>query len=162
MESVIVWSLVWVVLIIGLVGTIVPGLPGTGLIFLGILGHAWYFGFEEIGVTALVVLGVVALLSFVFDVLSTAYGAKHFGSTKAGMFGAILGGLLGAIVLNFPGLMLGIFLGAVASELVFAKKNMEQSLRAGTGSVIGFLGGTVLKFLLGIVMIGYFIFQIFF
>lgn len=162
MDGTLVTALVWIVIVIGLIGTILPGLPGVGLIFLGILGHAWYFGFDEIGITTLVILGVVALLSFIFDILSGAFGAKYFGSTRAGVIGSIIGAIIGGIIFQLFGLLAGVFLGAVVGELVFAKKDMHESFRAGMGSVIGFLGGTVLKLILGVILIVTFIVKVYF
>lgn len=145
--------LVAALLLIGLIGTIVPVLPGTGLVFLGILAYALYFGIETVGLVTLIILGIAAALSFLFDYLGSAYGAKRYGSTAWGVAGAILGGIVGMIILNIIGLILGIFSGAALAELLFARRDMGQSLRIGWGSVVGFLGGTILKFLLGLVMI---------
>lgn len=160
MESIIVSVIVWTVIIVGLAGTIVPALPGVGLIFAGILVHALYFGIEEIGVATLVALGVVSLLSTIFDFLASAYGASRFGSTRWGIGGSVVGGIAGLMALNIPGLILGVFLGAAAGEMLFARKDLHQSLRAGWGSVLGFLGGTVLKLVLGIVMVIVFLWRL--
>lgn len=162
MESIIISLIVWVIVLVGLIGTVVPVLPGVGLIFAGILLYALYFGIEEIGLVTLSLLGVVALLSILFDFLASAYGAARFGSTRWGISGSILGGIVGAILLNIPGLVLGVFLGAAAGEVLFAKKDLHQSFRAGWGSVLGFLGGTVLKLILGIVMIVIFLAKAYF
>lgn len=140
-------------ILVGLVGIVIPVLPGTGLIFSGILLYALYFGIDTVGVVTLVVLGIAAILSIAFDYLASVYGAKKYGASKWGSLGAVLGGLFGFIILNFPGLIFGIFVGAVAGELLVAKKDMEVSLRAGTGALLGFLGGTVLKLILGLAMI---------
>jgi uncharacterized protein YqgC (DUF456 family) len=162
MEPVIVSTVVWLVLLFGLAGTMLPILPGVGLIFAGIALYALYFGIDEIGMVTLIILGGVAVFSLVLDHFASIYGAVRFGSTKWGVIGSIVGGLFGVIVLNIPGLVLGIFFGAVAGELVFAKKDLHQSLRVGWGSVLGFLGGTVLKFILGVAMVVTFIVKVYF
>lgn len=162
MEPIIISIVVWVLILVGLLGTIVPVLPGTGLIFGGILLHALYFGVEEIGFTTLLILGIAALLSLAFDMAASAYGAAHFGATRFGVIGAVVGGVIGGVVLNLPGLLIGVFLGSVGGELFMAKKDMNQSLRAGWGSLLGFLGGTVIKFILGLIMIAVFVAKIFF
>ena len=160
MESLLISSFVWILILIGLIGVVVPVLPGIGLIFSGIFLYAWYFGFGEIGIMTLVVLGIITLLSMVVDYLASAYGAARFGSSKWGIAGAVIGGLLGFLILNLPGLLLGLFFGAVAGELFFAKKDTEASLRAGWGSLLGFFGGTVLKLVLAVAMIATFMIQI--
>jgi uncharacterized protein YqgC (DUF456 family) len=160
MEPIIVSVIVWAIILVGLVGTVVPVLPGVGLIFGGILLHALYFGIDEVGMTTLIALGVVAVLSVAFDFLASAYGASRFGSTKWGVWGSVVGGILGIILLNLPGLILGVFLGAVAGEMIFAKRDMHQSLRVGWGSVLGFFAGSILKFILGLLMIIVFLVKI--
>lgn len=153
MEALLISSLAWILIVVGLIGVVAPVLPGIGLIFSGIFLYAWYFGFGEIGITTLVVLGIIALLSMAVDYLASAYGAARFGSSKWGIAGSVVGGLFGFLILSLPGLLLGLFFGAVAGELFFAKKDTEASFRAGWGSVLGFLGGTVLKLILAIAMI---------
>ena len=162
MEQLLISIVVWVIILAGLIGTIVPVLPGVGLIFAGILVHVLYFGAEEIGIVTLVTLGAVAALSTLFDYLASAYGAARLGSTKFGVVGSVIGGIVGVMFLNVPGLVLGIFLGAIAGEMLFAGKSMHQSLRAGLGSVLGFLGGTILKLILGLAMIATFLVKVYF
>lgn len=156
MEPFIITAVVWAIILVGLLGTVLPALPGVGLIFFGILLHAIFFGFEDIGIVTLVALGLVALFSMLFDFLASAYGASRFGSTRWGVAGSIVGGAVGLVIFTIPGLILGVFLGAATAEMIFARKDARQSFRAGLGSVLGFLGGTVLKLILGLAMIGIF------
>lgn len=147
-------------ILVGLVGTVMPVLPGAGLIFSGILLYALYFGIETVGMVTLIVLGLAALFSVALDYLAAAYGAKKYGASRWGSLGAVLGGFLGFLILNFPGLIIGIFAGAVMGEALVAKKDMQLSLRAGVGSIVGFLGGTVLQLILGLAMIITFLVEI--
>lgn len=156
MDSIIVTAIVWAIVLVGLLGTVLPALPGVGLIFFGILLHALFFGFGGIGIVTFISLALVALFSIVFDFLASAYGASRFGSTRWGVAGSVVGGIVGLMMFNVPGLVLGVFSGAAAAEMLFARKGLHQSLRAGWGSILGFLGGTVLKLILGLVMIGIF------
>lgn len=152
--------LVWVLIFLGLAGTILPGLPGTGLVFGGILLYALYFGVETVGMTTLILFGIVTLLSFAFDLLGSMYGAKRFGASRYGITGSILGGLLGLLVLSLPGLFLGVFAGAVAGEFFWGKKAIEEALKAGAGSMLGFFAGAVLKLCLSVIMVLVFIAKI--
>ena len=154
--------MVWLLIFVGLVGTIVPILPGMVLVFGGILLYALYFGVETVGLTTLTLLGVALALSFVIDILASLYGAKRFGATRYGIWGSTLGGLLGLLLLSLPGLFVGIFLGAVLGEYFWGKKKLEEALHAGIGSILGFLGGTVLKFLLAIAMVIVFVVKVWF
>lgn len=153
---------VWLLIFVGLLGTIIPILPGVVLVFGGILLYALYFGVETVGMTTLILLGVATALSFVIDLLASLYGAARFGATRFGILGSTVGGLLGLVFLSLPGLFLGVFLGAVAGEYFWGKKKPEEALRAGIGSILGFLGGTVLKFFLAIVMVITFIIKVWF
>lgn len=153
---------VWLLIFVGLLGTIVPILPGTVLVFGGILLYALYFGVETVGMTTLTLLGVAVALSFVIDLLASLYGAKRFGATRYGMWGSTLGGLLGLLLLSLPGLFFGLFLGAVLGEYFWGKKKLEEALHAGIGSILGFLGGTALKFLLALTMVVVFVVKVWF
>ena len=162
MEPIVITSIVWILILVGLVGTIVPVLPGTGLVFGGILLHAFYFGIDTVGLTTLVLFGVATALSFVVDLLASLYGAKRFGASRSGMTGAVIGGILGLLVFTLPGLLLGVFVGAVCGEYFLAKKKGEEALKSGIGSVLGFLGGTLLKFVLSLIMVVVFVVKIWF
>lgn len=162
MEPALIVFVAWTLIIIGLAGTIIPGLPGVGLVFGGILLYALYFGVESVGMTTLIFLGAATALSFVLDLLASLYGAARFGATRSGIIGSVVGGVVGFFVLSLPGLFLGMFLGAVAGEYFLAKKNKEEALKVGLGSVLGFLAGTLLKLLLGLVLVFVFAAKIWF
>lgn len=154
--------LVWVLIVTGLVGTVVPVLPGTGLVFGGILLYALSFGIETVGLTTLVLFGIFTVLSFVLDLLASLYGAKRFGASRIGIIGSVLGGVIGFILLNLPGLLFGVFVGAVFGEYFLAKKNIDEALKAGAGSILGFFGGVVLKLILALAMTLIFMFKTWF
>ncbi len=144
---------VWLLIFTGLVGTIVPMLPGVGLVFFGILLHALYFGVETVGMTTLILLGIVTALSFVFDLLASLYGAARFGASRRGVVSSVVGGVVGFVVFNIPGLFLGLFIGAIVGELFLAQKSFSQAFTVGMGSVLGFLGGAIIKLLLALIMV---------
>jgi len=153
MEMILVWTGTIILFLIGLVGTIIPALPGNPIIFAGAFLYAFFTDFQNVEISTLVILGIIAILAQLFDYLAGAYGAKKMGSTKAGIWGSIIGGILGIIGGNAIGLVVGIFFGAMISEMLFSNKNASHSLKIGFGSVLGFLGGTIAKFILGIVMV---------
>jgi len=141
----------------GLVGTVVPALPGTALIFGGALLYAWGTHFAMVGAATLWLLGGITLATIVLDYVASAYGARRAGSTAAGVWGSVIGALLGLAVFNLPGLVLGTFLGAALAEVVFAGASGRAAVRSGVGAVLGFLGGTVMKLIAAVVMIGIFL-----
>ena len=162
MESMAILVIVWVLIFVGLAGTILPGLPGTGLVFGGILLYALYFGVETIGMTTLILLGAVTLFSLAIDLLASLYGASRFGATRPGIIGSAIGGIVGLFLLSLPGLFIGVFVGAVVGEYLWAKKPFAQALKAGVGSALGFLAGSVIKCFLSLVMVIVFIIKIWF
>jgi uncharacterized protein YqgC (DUF456 family) len=154
--QIILWVVVIALFLIGLVGTILPALPGTPLIFAGTLVYGIWTGFEEVTFPVLAVLGGIAIGAVLLEYAAEAYGAKRFGATKYGIWGAIIGGIVGFVALSIPGLLVGLFLGAVIPEMLLSGRSLNGALRIGWGSLLGFLGGTLMKFVLGLVMIGIF------
>ncbi len=152
--------IVSLLILVGFIGIIVPVLPGAGLMYLGILLYAGYFGWDTVGFPVLIILAVLALLTIAMDYITAASGAKKYGGSKYAAWGSALGGFLGFFVLNLPGLLIGLFAGAVVGEMLYAKKDWETSLEAGKGAVIGFLVGTLAKILVGVSMIGLFLWKV--
>ncbi len=146
-----------VLMIVGLAGTIIPALPGTLIIFAGAMVYALGTDFARVGVDTIWILGIITAATIILDYVASAYGAKKFGSTKYGIWGSVIGGIVGMLLLNVIGLILGIFCGAVFAEMYYAGKSKEHALRIGWGSILGFLGGTIIKVILGVVMIGIFL-----
>ncbi len=148
-------------MVIGLAGTILPVLPGTILIFLGALLFVLFFGFEKVSVGIIIAIGVIVLLSILFDFLAGSIGARKFGASKAGVIGAILGAIVGLFVGNIFGLILGPLIGAVLGEVILGK-NLKVAGKAGVGTLVGFLGGAIMKFVFGLLMILLFVFALMF
>jgi len=139
-------------LALGVVGLIAPALPGPPLIYLGILTLAWADGFRRLDPLELTFLGLVAVFVTVLDVLAGIYGTKWFGGTRWGMFGASVGLLLG-LPFGLAGLLIGPFAGVLVFEY-WKSPDLRAAIRAGTGSVLGFLVGTSMKVALSIGMMG--------
>lgn len=152
----ILWIVVIALFLIGLAGTILPTLPGNLLIFGGALVYGIFTGFGEVTFWVLAALGAISIGAQVLDYAAEAYGAKRFGATKYGIWGAIIGGIVGFITFNIGGLIVGIFLGAVILEIIVVGRGLKGALKIGWGSLLGFFGGTLMKFILGLVSIGIF------
>ena len=130
------WLVLAVVLVcIGVAGSVLPALPGVPLVFAGLLLAAWAEDFERVSWIALVVLGLLTIISFVIDFAATALGAKRVGATKLAVLGALIGTFVG-IFLGLPGLILGPFVGAIAGEML-SHGRMQQAARAGFATWIG-------------------------
>ena len=151
MEQMIGLSLALLVMLLGLIGSIVPGLPGTPLVFLAAFGHRLYFGAASASNLVLGILGGLMILSLILDFTATALGAKKFGATWRGAVGALVGGLIG-LFFALPGIILGPFLGAMLFEML-GDKEFKAAARAGLGAMFGLLLGVIGKFSLAVVMI---------
>lgn len=135
----------------GLAGLILPLLPGAPLIFAGLLMASWSDDFEYVGTISLVVLGLLALLTYAVDLAASAFGARRFGASPRAAIGAGLGAFLG-LFFGLPGVLIGPFAGAVAGELSNRRK-LDDAGRAGLGATLGLVIGAGLKLALGFTMI---------
>jgi len=149
------WFLAAALVVTGLIGLVLPAIPGAPLIFFGLLLAAWTEDFVYVGLWTIVVLAVLALLTYGIDLWATIFGAKKFGASKYAVIGAVLGSIVG-IFLGFPGVIFGPFIGAVVGELS-AQKNLRQATRAGIGATIGLVLGAALKLAMAFAMIGFFL-----
>jgi uncharacterized protein YqgC (DUF456 family) len=153
-----VYVLVGLLLIVGLVGSVVPALPGTILILAAAAIHALATGFDPIGPGRLVLLAFLTLVAYALDYLAGALGVKRFGGSGWAVAGAVVGALVG-LFLGLPGLILGPLVGALAAEYAYTRQ-LNTSARAALGTVVGLLVGAVAKVGLGLAMIGLFLFWV--
>ena len=141
-------------MLLGIIGCLVPVLPGPPLSYLGlILLH--FTRFADISSTILIVLAIVAVVATILDYIVPVWGTKKFGGTKYGTRGATVGLIIG-LFLGPPGIILGPFIGAVVGELIF-KDDMKYAIKAGFGSLLGFLTGIGLKLAASFVITFYFV-----
>jgi uncharacterized protein YqgC (DUF456 family) len=133
---------------------LLPGLPGTPLVFVGLLLAAWSDDFQTVGVGTVVLLAALTLLAFAVDFISSSLGARRAGASREAVIGAALGALVG-IFFGFAGIVFGPFAGAVIGEFL-ARRSLEQAGRAGVGAWIGFILGTGVKLVLAFTMVGIF------
>jgi uncharacterized protein len=148
------WLLAAFMVLVGVLGSVLPGLPGVPLVYGGLLMAAWADDFQRVGWIVLALLGLMTLASFAIDFVATSLGAKRVGATKLAIVGAMLGTLAG-LFLGLPGLILGPFLGAVAGELV-SHGRLEQAGRVGLATWVGLVFGTLAKIALVFTMLGVF------
>ena len=138
----------FVCLLTGIVGSIVPGLPGPPISWLGLL-LAGFTPWVETSPTLLIVTGAVAVVITVLDYIVPSLATKRFGGSKYGIWGCNIGLVLSIVGLPFgPTGLIGIvfwpFVGALVGEYI-KQQDSKKSLRAAFGAFIGFLTGTFLK-----------------
>jgi len=129
-------------MLIGIIGCIVPGLPGVPVAYIGLwiaqatdkIDFSWQF---------LLIWGIVTVVVSILDYIVPAWGTKKYGGTKYGVWGSTIGVIVG-LFFGAVGVIIGPLVGAVLGELISGKQ-FNEALRAGWGSFIGILAGTVLK-----------------
>src|ERR687892_2708836 len=161
-------ALTIVLMVVGLVGSILPGLPGVTLIFLSALLYATLTDFRSVGAAILVVLFIFAAIAFVADFVATSYGARRFGASNWGTLGGAIGGIAGALVgLLFLGIgsLFGLILGTIAGVFLgeYLKRmrqgqqgpgstgsDWRRASHAAGGVLVGYLASAVIQGLLGL------------
>lgn len=144
-------------MLVGLAGCILPMLPGPPLVWLGML-LLHFTDRVDFTVTELVVSALVVIATVVLDYITPMIGTKKFGGGKYGNWGCMIGTVVGLFFMPL-GLILGPFIGAVIGELI-AGKPMRAALKAGFGSFVGFLFGTLIKLAVCIYFIVRFIMEV--
>jgi len=155
LTAIALWMLAAVLVGVGLVGTVLPALPGALLVLGGLVSAAGADGFERVGWPSLALMGVLAALSYGVDFAAGALGAKKLGGSTWGVVGAAVGTLIG-LFFGIAGLIFGPFLGAVAGEYA-KRRQLGQAGRAGAGAWIGMVVGTAAKIAFVVAMIGVFV-----
>jgi uncharacterized protein YqgC (DUF456 family) len=130
----LVWTLTVACVVLGLAGTVLPVLPGPGLIASAVLAHKLLLP-EILSWWTVAFCLALALAALLLDWAGGAIGAKWFGSTKWGVLGAVIGGIIG-LGFGLPGLLLGPLLGVLLGELLFAGKTFWQSGKITVGVAV--------------------------
>jgi uncharacterized protein YqgC (DUF456 family) len=151
----ILFFVAFVLVVVGLIGTLLPAIPGAPLIFLGLVVAAWAEGFRFVGAGTLTVIGLMALCAYGVDLVSGALGAKRFGASRLAVLGAAIGALVG-LLFGIPGLILGPFVGGAAAEL-YARRDLRQAGRAGLGTWLGLVIGGATKIAISFSMLAVFL-----
>lgn len=156
---ILLWLAVVALVAIGLAGAVLPALPGVPLVFAGLWLGAWIDDYSRVGVSTLVVLGVLVVIAVLIDFLASALGAQRVGASRQAIWGSVLGSMVG-LFFGLPGIILGPFVGAVVGELS-ARSGVSQAANVGLATWLGLLFGTIAKLALSLAMLGIFLFAYF-
>ncbi|HUE89702.1 MAG TPA: DUF456 family protein [Vicinamibacterales bacterium] len=156
----LLWLLGVTLVVVGFAGIIFPALPGTVLIFAGLLIAAGADGFTRVGLWPLMLIGVLGVISYAVDFVAAALGARGAGASRRAVVGAALGTLLG-LPFGLPGVVFGPLAGALAGEWS-AHRDWRRAGRVGMAAWIGFLIGTAVKIALAFSMVAIFLLAVFF
>jgi uncharacterized protein YqgC (DUF456 family) len=169
-------ALTLVLMFAGLLGSVLPGLPGVTLIFLSALVYAIITDFRTVGVAILVVLFIFAAIALLADFVATSYGARRFGASNWGTVGGAVGGIAGALIgLLFLGIgsLFGLILGTIAGVFIGeylrrerqgdqqetepTQADWRRASRAAGGVLVGYLTAAVIQGLLGLASVVIFV-----
>lgn len=146
------WFVTIVLMAAGLIGTVLPIVPGTTIILGGAILHRVMVGAESgLGWFTLAILVLLALASYALDFASGYIGAKRFGASRWGVAGAVIGGVAGLFT-GFVTLLVLPIVGAIIGELI-AGKRLIAAGKAGWGTLLGNLAGIVGKLAIGLAMV---------
>jgi len=153
--QVVLYLIAGALILIGLIGVVLPALPGLPLMFAGMLVAAWADHFQRVPIWVIVILGLMSLAALLIDFLATSLGAKRYGAGKLAIVGAMLGTLAG-LFFGIPGLLVGPFVGAMIGELMHGKQ-LAQASKVGMATWLGLIFGTGLKVAVAIAMLAIFV-----
>lgn len=140
--------------VVGLLGCIVPMLPGPPMSYAAMILVACC-SYSDLGWTTMVVFFIITVAVTVLDFLLPAWMARRFGGSRAGEIGATVGMIAGFFVFPPVGILLGPFVGAVVGELVVKREDTSRAMRVGFGAFMSFIVGTGLKLIASLVMLVY-------
>ncbi len=158
--EVLLWVLAVLLIATGILGLLLPALPGPPILFAGLLLGAWIDDFAYAGWGTMTVLAAMAVLTYLVDFAASAMGASRFGATPRAAWGALIGALVG-IAFAPAGILLGPFIGAVIGELS-ARRSLREAGRAGAGATVGLVVGAAVKVSLAFTMVSLFVLARFF
>ena len=142
--------------VIGLLGVVLPALPGLPLMFAGMWLAAWAGGYDQVGVGTVIMLAVLTLLSVGVDVAAALLGAKRVGASRLALLGAAIGTVAGLFT-GFIGIIIGPFVGALVGEWLHGRR-LGMAAKVGVGTWLGIVFAAVLKLALDFAMLGIFVF----
>lgn len=149
----------FLLMLVGIAGSILPVLPGTPISWLGlvVLYLAPSLAFDW---TFIIITGIVAIGIYIMDYIIPALGTKRFGGSRAGAWGTTIGLVIGIFAPIPFGIIIGPFVGALVGELAFNKTEGPQAFKAAIGSFLGFLASTFIKFFATVVYLAIFMYKV--
>lgn len=149
------WVLSAALVLLGLAGTVLPVLPGTLLVWGGMVLGAWIDDFTRVSMGTVVFLSVVAVLAWLLDFVAGLMGAQRVGASKQALVGAAVGTVLG-VFMGLVGVLFMPLVGAAVGEYM-AQKSQGRPLKVGVATWVGMMLGMVAKVVLSFVMVGVFL-----
>ena len=141
----------------GIVGSVLPVLPGPPISWVGLL-LLFLTSAVPMNYWFLIITLIIAIVMVVLDYVIPAVGTKRFGGSRAGAIGTTVGLVVGLIAPIPMGVLIGPFLGAFIGEIAFNQTESNQALKAAFGSFLGFLASTFMKLVVCFIFLGFYIY----
>lgn len=154
--SILIILAIIILIVAGLIGIFFPVLPGAPLILAGIFIYAFWDRFTHISGWTVGILVALTIFITVVDYIAQIIGAKRYNASRLALICAGFGIIFGFIIGNIWGFIFGPFIGAFIGEMIDSQ-DLRKAFRSGTGVMIGFLAGTLVKFIVALVMVGIFV-----
>lgn len=149
------WIASAALILIGLAGTVLPLLPGTLLVWSGVLLGAWIDDFTRVGVGTMVIISALAAVAWALDFVAGLMGAQRAGASKLALAGAAIGTVVG-ILMGLVGVLFMPLVGAAVGEY-WAQKDQQRAAKVAFSTWLGLMAGIVAKVVLSFVMVGIFL-----
>lgn len=142
----------FLLIIVGIIGTIVPMLPGLFLCLAGLLSYKFFGYGNELSMTYIWIFSILTLLSMLLEYVIPIKLTKKYGGTNWGNYGGIVGMLIGFFIPIPLGFLIGMFVGVFIGELLHDQKDVNKAVKSVKGAVMGFLYSTAFNFMIGVAM----------
>jgi uncharacterized protein YqgC (DUF456 family) len=155
LEITLLWVLCVALIVLGLAGTVLPLLPGTVLVWGGIVLGAWIDDFARVGTATVVVVSVLAALAWALEYVAGLMGAQKAGASRQALLGAAVGTVVG-LFMGLVGVLFMPLVGAAMGEYV-ARKDQSRAVKVGVATWVGIMVGLIAKVVLAFIMVGIFV-----
>ncbi len=145
--------------IVGIIGSIIPALPGPILSYGALVLLYLAKGPASISPVSLGIFGIILILVTILSYVAPIWGAQFSGASKRSIWGAMTGAVIGLLFFPPLGIFLGAFLGAVIGELSMGK-DMGSALKAGIGTLLGSIMIIFLQTIFAITVAGYYFYHL--
>ncbi|PWA12040.1 DUF456 domain-containing protein [Pueribacillus theae] len=159
--SVLIWMIITLLFIGSFVGLIFPLIPSILLVWAGFLLYFFGMSREELSAIFWIGMAILTILIFVSDIMANSFFVKKYGGSKWGERVAVIGVIVGSFVMPPFGVFLVPFAAVIITEL-FLQKDARKAVAIGFATFIGFLSSTLAKFVIQLIMIGWFILEVIF
>jgi uncharacterized protein len=149
------WVLAVTLIVVGVAGAVLPALPGPILVLAGVALAAWIDGFTRVGMAAVAIVAVLAVMAWILDYAAGMLGAKKVGASKEALWGATIGTVLGLFA-GFIGVLFLPLVGAAIGEYV-ARRDQMHAMKVGVATWLGILAGLAAKVVIVFMMVGVFL-----